>query len=129
MDGNHLRMQFPTGTLETNNPQQAARDIGVEIYPGAKLMKDGAVSNATRNFQMVCASFESSDPLDKVAGFFKARYPNARVTTSQDQNHSMIVSKNKKNAIMISLEGRREGTIIQVTNESDRFDSSYALSN
>jgi hypothetical protein len=129
MDGNHLRMELPTVTLETNNPQQAARDIGAEVYPGAKLMKDGAVSNATRNFQMACVSFESSDSLDKVASFFEARYPNARVTISQDQNHSMIVSKNKRNTILISLEGQRDRTIIQVTNESDRFDSSYALSN
>jgi hypothetical protein len=123
-DGDNVKVETPFGTVESNkDPEEAARNIGVDIYPGAQALKEGA---ATANFGGVhtaSAVFETSDSLDKVAAFYKAKYPNAAVTAS-GPNHCSIVSTATKNLITINLQAEGDRTKIQIATVSHNSDSS-----
>ena len=44
-DGNNVKVETPFGTVEsTKDPEEAARNLGVDIYPGAQVLKDGTAS-------------------------------------------------------------------------------------
>jgi zinc ribbon protein len=123
-DGNNVKVETPFGTVEsTKDPDEAARNLGVDIYPGAQTMKEGASTTNFGGMRTVAATFETSDPLDKVAAFYKAKFPNAMVTTSQS-NHCTIVSNDAKNIVTINAEGRGDKTRIQIAKVSHDSDSS-----
>lgn len=123
-DGDNVKVETPFGTVESNkDPEEAARSTGVDLYPGAHALKEGA---ATANFAGVhtaSAMFESSDSLDKVAAFYKSKYPNAAVTSS-GPNHCSIVSTGAKNLVTINLQTEGDGTKIEIATVSHNSDSS-----
>jgi len=124
-NGDNVKVETPFGSVESNNdPDQASRMIGVELYPGSRALKNGA---STANFGGVhtsSASFETSDSVEKVADFYKAKFPNAMVSTSQS-NHCTIVSNNSGNLITINIEGGDgDKTKIQIAKVSHNSDSS-----
>ncbi len=71
----------------------------------------------------VAANFESSDSVDKVCGFYKSKFPNSTVTTS-DQNHCTIVSTDQKNMVTINVEASGDTTKFQITSVSKKLDVS-----
>jgi hypothetical protein len=123
-EGNNVRVETPFGVVEsTKDPEEAARNLGVDVYPGAQAMKEGA---ATANFGGVhtaSATFETADSLDQVAAFYKSKFPNALVTTSQS-NHCTIVSNDPKNLVTINIDARGNKTRIQIAKVSHNSDSS-----
>ena len=79
--GDHVKVDSPFGSVETSkDPEQAAKDLGVDIYPGAEVQKDGASSASFGSIHTVTAVFESTDALDKVCTFYKTKFPNAIAT-------------------------------------------------
>lgn len=111
--GDQVTVDTPLGTFSANNPEQAARDLGVEVYPGAIPQKKGS---ATANFggvHTVAANFETTDSVDKVCEFYKTRLPSASVKTSE-ANHCTIVSTDQKNAITINVDDVGGATRIQI---------------
>jgi hypothetical protein len=99
---NNVRVETPFGTVQsTNNPDEAARNLGIDVYPGARVLKGNtATVGAMRTVE---AEFESDDPAEKVMAFYSSKLPNANVTT-KDQNRYAIVSTDKKNLITIKIE-------------------------
>jgi len=117
-DGNQVKIETPFGKVETNkDPEQAAHDQGIEIYPGAQAVPNSAATTTFGSVVTFTSSFQTSDPPNKVCDFYKTRYPNAMVTTS-DQNRCTIASKDQKNMITINAEARADGTRFQITNVS-----------
>jgi|SRR5712671_1591756 len=44
-EGDHVKVETPFGTVEsTKDPEAAVRNLGVDLYPGAHVMKSGAAS-------------------------------------------------------------------------------------
>src|SRR5271170_2104548 len=44
-NGDNVKMETPFGSVETSkDPEQAAKDLGIDIYPGAAVRKSGAAS-------------------------------------------------------------------------------------
>ncbi len=44
-EGDHVKVETPFGTVEsTKDPEAAVRNLGVELYPGAQVLKSGAAS-------------------------------------------------------------------------------------
>jgi hypothetical protein len=81
-EGDHVKVDTPFGTVETSkDPAQAAKDLGVDLYPGAQAQKTGTANMTFGNVHTVTASFESSDPVDKICDFYKSRLPNATKTS------------------------------------------------
>jgi hypothetical protein len=119
-NGDHVKVDTPFGSVETSkDPDQAAKDLGVDLYPGAEVQRNGASSASFGGIRTVTALFEISDAPDKVCSFYKSRFPGAMVTTS-DQNHCTIVSNDKKNMVTINVEGSSDNTRLQITNVSKK---------
>ena len=114
-EGDRVKVETPFGTVEsTKDPEQAAKNLGIDIYPGAEVQKDGASSSVFGNIRTVSVNFESSDSVDKVCTFYKARFPNATVSTSEE-NHCTIVSTAAPNVTTINVESRGSGAKFQIS--------------
>lgn len=123
-EGNNVKLETPFGSVETSqDPQKAAQDLGVDIYPGAEVQKNGASDATIGKLHTVTAIFTSSDSLDKVCSFYKSKFPNAMVATS-DQNRCNIVSNDRKNTITINIQASGDTTKIQITNINQNAASS-----
>jgi len=115
-NGDSVKVETPFGNVESSkDPDQAARDLGIEIYPGAEVQKNGASSASFGGVHTVTAMFESSDSLDKVCEFYKAKFPNAMSTTA-DQSRCTIVSNDQKQMVTINIEARGDASKFQITN-------------
>jgi hypothetical protein len=117
-DGNNVKVETPFGTVETTkDPQDAARNLGVDPYPGAQVMKEGSTSVTFGNVHTAALTFETSDSVDKVCSFYKPKFPNAMVMTAQT-NQCTIVSNDQKNMITINAKVESGKTRIVITNVS-----------
>jgi hypothetical protein len=109
-----VRVETPFGTMEsTSDPSQAARDLGVDPYPGATVVKGGAANMTIGGMHTAAAEFESDDPVSSVAEFYKSKFPNANVVSQQDGRYS-IVSSDKSNLFTITIEPREGKTRIHI---------------
>lgn len=111
--GDSVKVETPLGTFSANDPDQAVKDLGVDVYPGAQVQKEGTASASFGSIHTVSANFETGDPLDKVCDFYRTKFPSATVNTS-DQDHCSIVAKDKNNAITINIEASGGTTKIQI---------------
>jgi len=117
-DGN-VRVQSPLGTVEsTNDPARVAQDLGIELYPGAHVLKENAANINVAGMHTVAAEFESDDPAEKVFAFYQSKFPHAKVTTT-DQNHYAIVSAGR-DLITISITAQGDKTLIHVAKVSGK---------
>ncbi|HLV86799.1 MAG TPA: zinc ribbon domain-containing protein [Candidatus Sulfotelmatobacter sp.] len=122
-NGDNVKIETPFGTVgNSKDPEQAAKDLGIEIYPGAQVEKNGASSVTFGSVHSITAMFESSDSVDKVCSFYKSKFPNAMATTS-DQNHCTIVSNDQKAMITINIDPDGSGSKFQITNVTKKTSS------
>lgn len=90
--GDNVKIETPFGNMETSSdPQKTAEEIGVEIYPGAQVQRAGTASVTFGSLHTVTANFESNDSVDKVCDFYRSKFPSANVSSS-DQNQCSIIS-------------------------------------
>jgi flagellar basal body-associated protein FliL len=116
-DGN-VRVETPFGSVQsTDDPEQASRNLGIDLYPGARVLRGNSATIA--GMHTVEAEFESDDPPEKVSAFYSSRFPNANVAT-KDQNRYTIVSTDKKNLITINIEPEDGKTRIKIANVSGK---------
>jgi hypothetical protein len=117
-DGNRVKVETPFGSVDTSkDPQQMAKDLGVDIYPGAQAQTDGSAIATFGGVRTAAASFISSDPLDKVCDFYRAKFPKAASSTSS-QNQCSIVSGDQANIVTITIEPSGGSTKIQISSVS-----------
>ena len=118
--GDNVKVETPFGTVESSkDPEQAAKDLGVDIYPGAEVQKNGAASATFGNIKTVTAFFESEDSVDKVCSFYREKLPGANVTTS-DQGHCTLVANTPPNMITVNVESRGGGSKFGITSVSKK---------
>jgi zinc ribbon protein len=112
-DGN-VRVETPFGTVQSStDPDEAARNLGIDLYPGAQVIK-GTTSNMNMgNMHTAAAEFETSDPANSVAEFYKSKVPGANVISST-ADHYAIISTDKKNMLTINIEPREGKTRIHI---------------
>jgi len=116
--GNRVKVETPIGTLSaTHDSEEAAKELGAEMYPGAQVQKQGTASASFGSVHTVAANLETSDSLDKVCDFYKAKFPSATVKSS-DQNHCSIVSGGPGKSVTISVEASGGTTQIHIANVS-----------
>jgi hypothetical protein len=123
-EGNNVKVETPFGTVQTtSDPETAAHDLGVDLYPGAQVLKEGATSATFGSVHTAALNLESSDSVDKVCSFYKPKFPNATVMTS-DANQCTIVSQAQKNMITINAKAEGDKTRIVITNVSKSGENS-----
>lgn len=111
------RIETPFGKVETTeNTEEAVKNIGVDVYPGAKATKGASVAQFG-GMTTASAIFETSDPPDQVANFYRERLPNAMANTA-DRNGYSIVSSANNHMISIHIQARGGVTRIEISNIS-----------
>lgn len=83
---------FGRATTSQTDARSVARQIGVDLYPGSV----GGESSTAQFGSMTTASLKltTSDSVDKVASFYKSRYPHAMVTTEGSDKFTLVSSEN-----------------------------------
>ena len=122
-EGERVKVDTPFGTFSANDPEQAVKDLGVDVYPGAKPQKSGSASATLGGVHTVAANFESSDSVDKVCTFYKSKLPAATLKSS-DPNRCSIVSTDQTNTITINVRAAGDTTKIQIASVSKKSASS-----
>jgi hypothetical protein len=120
-ENGNVRVETPFGTVDTStNPGEAARNLGIDVYPGAEVVK-GTTSDMTMgNMHTATADFETSDPASTVAEFYKSKVPNANVVSSSS-DHYAIISTDKKNMLSINIEPKNGRTRIHIAKISGKI--------
>lgn len=119
-DGQHVNIETPFGTVSANDPDQAVRELGVDVYPGAQVQTNGSAAVAFGGVHTVAATFESADSADKVCAFYKSKYPSATVTSS-NRSRCTIVSNAPPDVITINVQDEgRAGSKFQITSVSKK---------
>lgn len=111
--GDSVKVDTPIGSFSANDPDQAIKDLGVEIYPGAQVQKEGTASVSFGSLHTVTANFETTDPVDKVCEFYRSKFPAASVNTS-DQDHCTVVSGEKTNTVTVNAQSAGSVTKFQI---------------
>jgi zinc-ribbon domain len=115
-NGENVKVETPFGTVESStDPQAAAHDLGVDPYPGAQVLKEGSTSATFGGVRTVSLHFETSDSADKVCSFYKPKFPNAMVMSTQS-DQCTIISNDKNNMITITAKEESGKTQIVVAN-------------
>jgi zinc-ribbon domain len=115
-DGQNVKVETPFGNIQTaQDPQEAAHNLGVDAYPGSQTLKEGSASVTFGSIHNVTLNSVSTDSLDKVCSFYKAKFPSAMtVTTQADQ--CTIIANDKKSMITINIKTEGDKTKILITN-------------
>ena len=128
-EGDNVRVETPFGSVETTkDPADAARNLGVDLYPGAEVLRNGSASATFGGVHTASVNSESADSVDKVASFYKAKFPNAMFTTS-DSGRCTIISNDRKSMITVNIEAEGGKTKIMITNVSRNSDKPDTSSN
>jgi hypothetical protein len=123
-DGDNVKVDTPFGSVETTkDPAEAARNLGVDLYPGAEVSKNGAATATFGGMHTASLTSESTDSVDQVSAFYKAKFPTAMVSTS-GANRCSIISNNKQSMVTINIQADGNKTKIQITNVTKSGSSS-----
>jgi zinc-ribbon domain len=102
--GDNVRVESPFGTIKsTTNPEDITRELGTTFYPGAIIEKGNASSVDLGGMRTVAAQFETDDPEDKVAAFYKKKFPEGNVSVATEDHYTIVSSANHK-LITINIE-------------------------
>jgi hypothetical protein len=115
-----VSVHSPFGNVESStDPDEAARNLGVDVYPGATLRR-GSTANVTfGKTQTAAAEFETSDPPSSVAEFYRSKFPSATFMSSE-ANHFSLVAGGKGNITTINVEPQEGKTRIAISRLSGK---------
>lgn len=111
--GDSVKVDTPFGSFSANDPEQTVKELGVDVYPGAQVQKAGTASVTVFGVHTVTANFESGDSVDKVCDFYKAKFPNANIKSS-DQNQCSIVAGDQGTSTTVSVQSSGDGCKFQI---------------
>jgi uncharacterized membrane protein YvbJ len=111
----NMKVDTPFGTIESSqDPEKVSKNLGIDIYPGAQMKKNGAVESTFGKMHTMTAIFETSDSADQVCNFYKSRFPNTAVANTFSSNCS-FVSNDPSNMLTMNIQSMGGSTRIQIT--------------
>lgn len=116
-EGDRVRIDTPVGTVMANDPEDVARELGGEIYPGAEVKKNGASSMTIAGVHTVTANFTTADSAEKVCAFYKSKFPNATVTSSGSHRCSIVSNRGsggQQDMFTVNVEDASSGASFQI---------------
>jgi len=124
-----VKVETPFGTVEsTNDPNEAAHNVGVDLYPGATVVKGTTANMTFGSTHTAAADFDSDDPPNAVIDYYRSRYPNANVSTG-DNDHCTIVASDKENVTTIVIEPKEGKTRIHIAKVTGKLAGHATTSN
>jgi hypothetical protein len=120
-ENGNVRVETPFGTVNTTtDPDEAARNLGIDLYPGAEVVKGTTSDMNMGNMHTASADFETSDPVTTVGDFYKSKVPNASVVSAAGDRYT-IISTDKKNMLTINIEPKNGRTRIHIAKVSGKI--------
>lgn len=108
-----VKIDSPFGTVDTTqDPDMAAKNVGVDIYPGATMMKGGSADVSFGSMHSSAAQFETDDSVATVVEFYRSKLPSA-IVNSQGDRYS-ILSGDKGNMTTITIQPENGKTRIHM---------------
>jgi len=115
-----VRVEGPMGVVvSSNDSEDALKNLGVDVYPGAQVVKGSAASVNAGPMHTVAAQFETDDPPERVADFYKSKLPHASVTVSDEKNFSIVSTDNHK-LVTVTIDSEDGKTKIHFANVSGK---------
>jgi len=125
----NVKVETPFGTMEnTTDPDEVAKNLGVDIYPGASVVKGSTANVSFGNTHSSAAEFESSDSISAVTDFYRTRFPGANVMSS-DSDHTTIVAGDKEKLTTIVIEPKEGKTRIHIAKVTGKLVGNSTSSN
>ena len=117
-EGGRSRVETPFGTVEANkDAKEIAKDLDVEIYPGATPASEGNSSVNFGGMKVTTAVFETTARSQKVYEFYRGEFPRATMATSEGDKHT-IMAGDKNNFLTIVIEEQGGKTRITIARTS-----------
>ncbi len=86
-----VNINTPFGDINTSEDAgKIAAQMGVAVYPGATPLTEGTASSSFGGISVMSAAFETGDSIDQVEQFYKAKFPSASVSASEDNKRAMV---------------------------------------
>ncbi|MBZ5567986.1 MAG: hypothetical protein LAN64_09065 [Acidobacteriia bacterium] len=101
----------PFGTITADEPTAVAKQLGVEVYPGARGIK-GSAAVGFGGMQVAAAKFESDATPEKIIEFYRRKYPQAALRVVGADN-SMVFSSDQ-GMVTIKVRARGDGSLIEI---------------
>jgi hypothetical protein len=109
-----VSIESPLGNIETNNdPAEQARDLGVDLYPGAQAQKNGSVSMTIAGMHTATSVLQTEDSATQVADFYRSKMPNANFSGQGDSY--TLSSGDRADLTSVTIHGDGSKTMIQIT--------------
>jgi hypothetical protein len=116
----NVKVETPFGTVESSdNPDEAAQNLGLDVYPGATVVKGSTANMTFGQTHTAAAEFESDDPPSRVAEFYKSKMPAATFMSSQT-DHFSLATRSKGNMTTVNIEPREGRTRIAISKISGK---------
>ena len=111
-----VKVETPFGNVETNtNPEEAARKIGLPLYPGSTAVKNGTATMDMGPIHTSSAEFETSDPPATVSDFYKGQLTNPQVMSNGEIYTLVSGDPNGKDVTTVTIEARDGTTHIHMS--------------
>jgi hypothetical protein len=115
---NSTSITTPFGSVTTDDPAVVAKQLGVDVYPGARGIK-GSATVGIGGMQVAAAKFESDAAPDKILEFYQRRYPKAALRVI-GANNSMVFSTDQ-GMVTIKVSSRGDGSLLEIARVSGDF--------
>src|SRR5579863_5333881 len=89
-NGDSVKVDTPFGSFSANDPDQTVKELGVDVYPGATVQKQGTATATFGGVHTVVAYLVSGAPLDKVCEFYIRKVPGAAGASSEEKHCSIV---------------------------------------
>ena len=109
---------------DLQDPERAAKDLGVDVYPGARGSEKRRSSATFGSIHTVTANFESNDSVDKVCAFYKSKFPNAMVNDLRSEPLHHRLQRPEETWSPSTSKPNGDGSKFQITNVSKEATSS-----
>jgi hypothetical protein len=110
-DNSVVDTPFGRASTSTGDARAVARQIGVELYPGAT-----AGESSTSQFGKMSSStikLTTTDSVAQVAKFYQSRYPHAMVS-QENADKFTLVGTDKDGTLTVTAESTGDGTRIEI---------------
>jgi hypothetical protein len=115
-EGDKMKIESPFGTVESmDDPEKLAHELGITIYPGARPLKSGTATVTFGDIHSATMNFESSDPAETVANFYKSGLPNVTAAEKHTDDSYTVVSRNSKRIVTVNIKAQSGRTLILIS--------------
>jgi len=116
----NVKVDTPFGTVESSqDSEDVARNLGDFMYPGSDPVKGASSMANIAGMHTVNAQLETSDAPDKVAEYYRRKFPDANYTSTQGDTYTIVAGdRSSKNWTTVTITPSDGKTTIQISRVS-----------